>query len=96
MKKVLVAMSGGVDSSAVAAMLKEQGYEVAGATMQLWQPGDYFDGDDRNPVPGARQVAEELSIPHFVFDFSAQFRRQVVQPFMDAYAAGKTPNPCVF
>lgn len=96
MKKVLVAMSGGVDSSAVAAMLQEQGYEVAGATMQLWQPGEYFAGTAHDPVPAAQQVAKELAIPHYVFDFSSIFRQEVVQPFMAEYAAGRTPNPCVF
>ncbi len=96
MKKVLVAMSGGVDSSAAAALLKEQGYEVAGATMQLWHEGDYFAGDDHNPVPAARKAAEELGIPFTVFDFSKEFRQDVVQPFMDAYQKGLTPNPCIF
>ncbi len=96
MKKILVAMSGGVDSSAVAAMLQEQGYRVAGATMQLWHEGDYFDGNAHNPVPPARKVAEELGIPHYVFDFSAEFRQNVVEPFMQAYTNGFTPNPCVF
>ena len=96
MKKILVAMSGGVDSSAVAAMLQEQGYEVAGATMQLWQTGDYFEGDSHNPVPAARQVAKELGIEHYVFDFSQEFRAHVVDPFMQAYQQGLTPNPCVF
>jgi tRNA-specific 2-thiouridylase len=96
MKKILVAMSGGVDSSAVAAMLIEQGYTVAGATMQLWQAGDYFEGEHHDPVPKAQQVAKELGIQHFVFDFSKEFRRDVVEPFMEAYAKAKTPNPCIF
>ncbi len=96
MKKVLVAMSGGVDSSAVAAMLLEQGYTVAGATMQLWQPGEYFEGTGEDPVAAARQVAKELGITHYVFDLSAAFRKEVVEPFMSSYANGLTPNPCVF
>ena len=96
MKKILIAMSGGVDSSAVAAMLLEQGYEVAGATMQLWHKGDYFEGDAHDPVPAARKAAKELGIPHIVFDFSKEFRHHVVDPFMQAYQQGLTPNPCVF
>ena len=96
MKKILVAMSGGVDSSAVAAMLQEKGYEVAGATMQLWYTGDYFEGDAHDPVPAAKQVAQELGIDHYVFDCSAEFRRDVVEPFMQAYQNGLTPNPCIF
>jgi len=96
MKRILIAMSGGVDSSAVAAMLQEQGYTVAGATMQLWHPGDYFEGDAHDPVPAAKQVAKELGIEHHVFDFSQEFRTHVVEPFMQAYQQGLTPNPCVF
>ena len=96
MKKVLVAMSGGVDSSAVAALLQEQGSEVSGATIRLWQEGDYFEPNGEDCVTTAKKVAAELGIPHYVFDFSAEFRRDVVEPFMEAYQAGLTPNPCVF
>ncbi|MBR4868823.1 MAG: tRNA 2-thiouridine(34) synthase MnmA [Clostridia bacterium] len=96
MKKILIAMSGGVDSSAVAAMLQEQGYEAVGATMQLWHTGDYFEGDHHDPVPAAKRVAKELGIPHYVLDCSAEFRRDVVEPFMEAYQKGLTPNPCIF
>ncbi len=96
MKKILIAMSGGVDSSAAAAMLLEQGYDVAGATMQMWQPGDYFEGDFHDPVPLARQAAKELNISHYVLDCAKEFRQEVVDPFMKAYQNGLTPNPCVF
>ena len=89
-------MSGGVDSSAAAAMLIEQGYEVAGATMKLWEKGDYFDCEEvKTPVSEARKVADELGIQHYVFDFSDEFRKEVVIPFAKAYEEGKTPNPCV-
>ena len=96
MKKVLVAMSGGVDSSAVAALLQEQGYEVSGATIRLWQNGEYFESGGEDCVTTAQKVAKELGIPHYVFDFSKEFRRDVVNPFMEAYQQGLTPNPCVF
>lgn len=86
--RALVAMSGGVDSSAAVYILKEQGYECVGVTMKLFssQPGDIED---------AREAARRMGIPHHVLDCSEQFRREVVQPFADAYERGETPNPCV-
>lgn len=96
-QKVLVAMSGGVDSSAAAAMLIEQGYEVSGATMKLWQDGDYFeDKAEEKAEEKAKQVAETLGIDFFVFDFSKEFKENVVTPFCQEYIEGKTPNPCIF
>lgn len=95
-KKVLVAMSGGVDSSVAAALLLEQGYEVAGATMKLWPKGKYFDGTQPPVEEAARKIARELGVPHFTFDFSEEFESRVVRPFAKAYELGLTPNPCVF
>lgn len=87
-KRVLVAMSGGVDSSVAAWRLLERGYECVGATMELFggQPGD---------VEDARQVAQKLGIPHYVFNFTDGFEEKVVRRFIDAYERGDTPNPCV-
>lgn len=94
-KKVLVAMSGGVDSSAAAAMLIEKGYEVSGAIMKLWQDGQYFEGVNED-IENARIVADTLGIDFHVFDFSKEFENEVVSPFCNEYIKGKTPNPCVF
>ncbi|HUF33511.1 MAG TPA: tRNA 2-thiouridine(34) synthase MnmA [Acidimicrobiales bacterium] len=93
--KVLVAMSGGVDSSVAAALLLEAGHEVVGATLKLWGgPADsgccsVADVDD------ARRVAQQLSIDHFTFGFGDDFEASVVAPYVAAHAAGLTPNPCV-
>ncbi len=97
-ERVIVAMSGGVDSSVAAARLIDAGYEVVGVTLHLW---DY--PDDREPgrccAPedqyDARRVADQLGIPHFTFDRRELFHAQVVTPFVEAYLHGKTPSPCV-
>ncbi len=94
-EKVLVAMSGGVDSSAAAAMLIEQGYDVSGAIMKLWQEGQYFEGVNED-IENAQIVAEKLGIEFYIFDFSEKFAKEVVTPFCKEYIEGKTPNPCVF
>lgn len=96
---VLVAMSGGVDSSVVAAILKKRGYNVIGLTMQIWQESQR---DPRHSgccslgaVEDARRVARILDIPHYVINFKDAFRQNVIDHFIDEYAAGRTPNPCV-
>lgn len=96
---VLVAMSGGVDSSVVAGLLKHRGYEVVGVTMQIWQESQR---DPRHAgccslgaVEDARRVARILDIPHYVVNFKDAFRETVIDGFIEEYAAGRTPNPCV-
>ncbi len=102
-KRVVVAMSGGVDSSVSAALLKEQGHEVIGMTMQIWDYSNYTDIHDEtfgsccslDDVYDARRVAEQLDIPFYVINFERQFQRQVIDRFCNDYLAGLTPNPCV-
>ena len=97
MEKVLVAMSGGVDSSVAAALLLEQGYQAAGATLQLHDlraaaPGVCGSADD---LEDARQVACQLGIPHYLLQRQELFRRRVMEPFVAEYCRGRTPNPCI-
>jgi len=99
MTKVVVALSGGVDSSVSAALLVEQGYEVVGATMRLWSaPG--CEEENRCCTPQTRdlaaQLAEQLGIPFHILDAQQAFRQAVVQRFLDGYSRGDTPNPCVY
>jgi tRNA-specific 2-thiouridylase len=96
--KIAVAMSGGIDSSVAAALLKEQGHDVIGMTMQLWTPPD--NGRDsrdatKSPVEDARKVAEKLGIPHHVMDLRDIFSRTIIADFLREYSLGNTPNPCV-
>ena len=94
-KQVLVAMSGGVDSSVAAALLVERGYDVTGVTLRLWG-GDSDSGCCAvSDVEDARRVAAQLGVPHYVFNLSEQFEHVVVDPYVADYAAGRTPNPCV-
>ena len=97
--RVVVAMSGGVDSSVVAGILKREGYDVVGVTLQLYdhgaathRAGSCCAGRD---IDDARRVAETLGIPHYVLDYEQRFREAVIDPFATSYAAGETPIPCV-
>ncbi|MFY9174569.1 MAG: tRNA 2-thiouridine(34) synthase MnmA [Peptococcia bacterium] len=98
--KVVVAMSGGVDSSVAAALLLEEGYEVIGITMQIWQPDE--EEDERNggccsltAVNDARRVADRLGIPYYVMNFQDLFAEKVIDYFTEEYLQGRTPNPCI-
>jgi tRNA-specific 2-thiouridylase len=93
--KVLVAMSGGVDSSVAAALLLGQGHSVTGATMRLWGGPSDTGCCSVADVDDARRVAQQLGIDHFVFNFSAEFQAGVVDPYVDSHRGGHTPNPCV-
>ena len=99
-KKVIIGMSGGVDSSVAAALLKQQGYEVIGVTMRMWSKEDI---EEERPdaccalssVHDARRVANKLGIAHYVMNFKDLFKEKVVEPFVDEYFRGHTPNPCI-
>jgi tRNA-uridine 2-sulfurtransferase len=97
--RVIVAMSGGVDSSVAAARLCDQGYDVVGVTLHLWDYPDDGSVRGRCCAPedqhDARRVADHLGVPHYTFDRRELFRRHVVDPFVDAYLGGETPSPCV-
>ena len=93
--RVLVAMSGGVDSSVAAALLSEAGHEVVGATMKLWGGASDSGCCSVADVEDARRVAQQVGIVHHVFNFGDDFAARVVEPYVAAHAAGRTPNPCV-
>jgi len=93
--RVLVAMSGGVDSSVAAALLRDAGHEVTGVTLKLWGGESDSGCCSAADVEDARRVAAQLDIPHYVFNFTEDFDAHVVAPYVDAYAGGRTPNPCV-
>jgi tRNA-specific 2-thiouridylase len=91
----MVAMSGGVDSSVAAALLAGQGHEVVGVTMKLWGGPSDSGCCSVGDVDDARRVAQQLGIPHHVFNFSDDFDERVVEPYVVAHATGRTPNPCI-
>ena len=92
-------MSGGVDSSATAALLIEQGYDVIGITLKLWPQDCVNRAEDKccgpQAVTDARSVCDKLDIPYYLIDEAAEFQKHVIQYFADEYKAGRTPNPCV-
>ncbi|HNJ69405.1 MAG TPA: tRNA 2-thiouridine(34) synthase MnmA [Microthrixaceae bacterium] len=93
--RVLAAMSGGVDSSVAVALLQEQGHDVVGVTMRLWGGPSDTGCCSATEVADARRAAARLGVEHHVFDFSEEFDRHVVDPYVADHAAGRTPNPCV-
>src|SRR3954470_3248041 len=93
--KVLVAMSGGVDSSVAAALLRDQGHDVTGVTLKLWGGASDSGCCSVSDVEDARRVAAQLDLPHYVFNFAEEFDARVVEPYVASYAAGQTPNPCI-
>jgi tRNA-specific 2-thiouridylase len=93
--RVLVAMSGGVDSSVAAALLREAGHDVTGVTLRLWGGATDSGCCSVGDVEDARRVAAQLDVPHYVFNLADEFERSVVSPYASAHAEGRTPNPCV-
>src|SRR5580698_2114671 len=93
--RVLVAMSGGVDSSVAAALLVEEGHDVVGATLKLWGGPSDSGCCSVADVDDARRVAQQLGIEHHVFNLSDEFHRHVVTPYVEAHVLGRTPNPCI-
>ncbi len=103
--KILIGMSGGVDSSVVAAMLKNQGHEVIGATMSIWNKDTKFSGNinadscfsphEEQDIDAAKQICDNLGIPYYILDCSKRYQQMVLDNFKSEYKAGRTPNPCV-
>lgn len=100
-KKVVIGMSGGVDSSVAAYLLKESGYDVVGVTMQIWQDEELEKIEEDggccglSAVDDARRIAMQLEIPYYVMNFKKDFKEKVIDYFIDEYQKGRTPNPCI-
>lgn len=100
-KRIVVAMSGGVDSSVAAALLAREGHEVIGITLRLWSPSPWNNGEKYGgccspaDLADAKKVCQQIGIPHYTFDMEDKFREKVVDNFISEYMEGRTPNPCV-
>lgn len=99
MKKVMIAMSGGVDSSVCAKIVKDKGYDIVGGTMHLFDKTDklfYPDESGYNDTKDAKSVADMLGVDFYVFDFKEEFKKHVIEPFINSYETAGTPNPCLY
>ena len=100
-KKVVIGMSGGVDSSVAAYLLQKQGQDVIGVTMQIWQDEEEEAKSENggccglSAVDDARRVADALAIPYYVMNFKKEFQAEVIDYFIEEYLNGRTPNPCI-
>jgi len=98
--RILAAMSGGVDSSVAALLLKKEGWDVIGVSMDLYKPSQTHRNEDAtccslNDLYDARRVCDLLEIPYYVLNLRDEFRREVIDPFVKEYQSGRTPNPCI-
>ena len=94
-EKVLVGMSGGVDSAVSAYLLKSAGYDVSGVNCRFFKGSDIFCEENLSDVKDAESTAEKMGIPFYVYDFCDEFRKEVIGNFISVYDKGATPNPCI-